>query len=144
MSNKAVAIITARLAATRLPDKPLADIGGKPMIRWVYERAQAASRLSDVLVATPDAAIVEAVEAFGGKAVLTSHAHRTGTDRVAEAAAALPPDVTVVVNVQGDEPLLDPAAIDQMAAFLLDDPDLVMGSLRCPLPEGREGDAAAV
>ena len=127
----AVAILPARLAATRLPDKPLADIGGAPMIQRVYSRARQATLLSGVLVATPDAAIVAAVEAFGGNVVLTSAAHRTGTDRVAEAARTLPPDVTIIVNVQGDEPLIDPATIDAVAAPLLADPLIVMASVMC-------------
>lgn len=140
----AAAIIPARLASTRLPDKPLADIAGKPMIQHVYERAAQARTLAAVLVATPDPAIIEAVTAFGGRAVRTSDAHRTGTDRVAEAAAHLPESVRVVVNVQGDEPLLDPDVIDAVAAPLLADPDLVMASMMCPLPAGRENDPAVV
>ena len=143
-SGKAAAILPARLAATRLPNKPLADIAGKPMIQHVVERARRARTLADVLVATPDAEIVRAVEAFGGRAVLTSAAHRTGTDRVAEAAAVLSSDITVIVNVQGDEPLLDPDDVDAVAALLLADPSLVMASLMCPLPEGRENDPNVV
>ena len=134
MDSKAVAIVPARLAATRLPNKPLARLGGKPMIQWVYERARGARLLSDVLVATPDTAILEAVGAFGGSAVLTSPAHRTGTDRVAEAVRGLKPDIDVIVNVQGDEPLLDPATVDAVAGLLLSDPSLVMASLMCPPP----------
>jgi 3-deoxy-manno-octulosonate cytidylyltransferase (CMP-KDO synthetase) len=141
---QAVAIIPARLAATRLPNKPLADIGGKPMIQHVYERTRRAAHLSDVLVATPDAEIRTAVEAFGGKAVLTSNEHRTGTDRVAEAARSLPESVTVILNVQGDEPLIDPATIDALAAPLLADESLVMASVMAAYPEGREGDPNAV
>ena len=144
MGDRAAAVIPARLGATRLPNKPLLDLAGEPMIRRVYERARAAASLSDVLVATPDREILEAVAAFGGKAVLTSPMHRTGTDRVAEAAQALPSDVTVIVNVQGDEPLLDPATLDAAARALLDDPALVMASLMCPLPEGRENDPNVV
>lgn len=144
ITARAVAILPARLAATRLPDKPLADICGKPMIQHVYERAREAVTLAEVLVATPDREIARAVEGFGGKAVLTSPAHRTGTDRVAEAAASLPADISVIVNVQGDEPLLDPATIDAVAAPLLSDPSLVMASLMCPLPEGREADPNVV
>lgn len=140
----AAAVLPARLAATRLPDKPLADIAGRPMIQHVYERAQRAARLSRVLVATPDAAIFDAVRAFGGEAVMTSDAHRSGTDRVAEAAAlALGPEVEVVVNVQGDEPLLDPATIDAVVEPFAD-PSVQMASLMCPLPEGREGDPNVV
>lgn len=140
----AAAILPARLAATRLPDKPLADIAGKPMIQRVYERARQAKTLSRVIVATPDEAIAAAVRAFGGEVALTSPEHRTGTDRVAEAAGMLPPEFTVIVNVQGDEPLLDPTTIDAVAAPLLDDSSLVMASLMCPLPEGREDDPNVV
>jgi 3-deoxy-manno-octulosonate cytidylyltransferase (CMP-KDO synthetase) len=143
-SASAAAIIPARLAATRLPDKPLALIAGKPMIQHVYERARRARDFAEVLVATPDQEILEAVAGFGGKAVLTSPDHRTGTDRVAEAATHLPESVTVVVNVQGDEPLLDPATIEAVAAPLLADDSLVMVSLMCPLPEGRESDPNTV
>jgi 3-deoxy-manno-octulosonate cytidylyltransferase (CMP-KDO synthetase) len=141
---QAVAIIPARLAATRLPNKPLADLDGKPMIQHVYEQARRAAHLSDVLVATPDAEILAAVEAFGGKAVLTSNEHRTGTDRVAEAARTLPDSVTVIVNVQGDEPLISPATIDALAVPLLADESLVMASVMAPYPEGRESDPNAV
>jgi len=143
-SAAAAAIIPARLAATRLPDKPLAMIAGKPMIQHVYERAASARSMAAVIIATPDAAIVEAVTAFGGKVALTSAAHRTGTDRVAEAAAQLPESVRVIVNVQGDEPLLDPATIDAVAAPLLADPEIAMASVMCPLPEGREADPNVV
>ena len=139
-----VAIIPARLAATRLPNKPLADILGQTMIQRVYARALRASCLADVLVATPDREIVDAVEAFGGRAVLTSREHRSGTDRVAEAARGLPAEIGVIVNVQGDEPLLDPGMIDAVAAPLLADPSVVMASLMCPLPTGRESDPAVV
>jgi 3-deoxy-manno-octulosonate cytidylyltransferase (CMP-KDO synthetase) len=142
--RRAVAIVPARLAATRLPNKPLVDLAGKTMIQRVYERAKQARTLADVLIATPDAEIIAAVEAFGGQAVLTSPEHRTGTDRVAEAARTLPDDVGVIVNVQGDEPLLDPATIDTVAAPLLADDSLVMSSLMCPLPEGRETDPNVV
>lgn len=142
--SRAVAVIPARLAATRLPNKPLADIGGKPMIQHVYERAARAARIADVLVATPDAAIADAVRAFGGQVALTSPDHPTGTDRVAEAVYDLPDDVSVIVNVQGDEPLLDPQTVDAVAGALLDNPSVVMASLMCPLPPGRENDPNVV
>lgn len=139
-----VAILPARLAATRLPNKPLADLNGKTMIQRVYERASAATRVSAVLVATPDDAIADAVRAFGGNVVMTSPDHRTGTDRIAEAAATLPDSAEIIVNVQGDEPLLDPATIDAVAEPLLADATLSMASLCCPLPEGREDDPNVV
>ncbi|MBC8102310.1 MAG: 3-deoxy-manno-octulosonate cytidylyltransferase [Cytophagales bacterium] len=140
----AAAIIPARLAATRLPNKPLALLAGRPMIQHVYERARRAAGFAVVIVATPDDAILEAVEAFGGKAVRTSPDHLTGTDRVAEAAAHLPDAITVIVNVQGDEPLLDPGTIEAVAAPLLADGSLVMASVQCPLPPGRESDPNVV
>lgn len=139
-------IIPARLAATRLPNKPLAEIVGKPMIQHVYERAAKAAIVDQVLVATPDDAILEAVIGFGGRAVMTSPDHRSGTDRVAEAAEHLdflPGDFDIIVNVQGDEPLVDPATIDSVVNALRDS-DAVMASVCCPLPEGREDDPNVV
>jgi 3-deoxy-manno-octulosonate cytidylyltransferase (CMP-KDO synthetase) len=120
------------MAATRLPGKPLVDICGKPMIQWVWERARGARTLDEVLVVTPDEEIVRAVEGFGGRAVVTSASHRSGTDRLAEAAQAH--DADVIVNIQGDEPLIEPGAIDAAAEPLLRDPALQMTSLmaRCP------------
>src|SRR5947209_2974509 len=107
---KAVGIIPARWEATRLPGKPLAAIAGRPMVQHVYDRASQAASLAGVIVATDDERILAAVRAFGGEAVLTSSDHRSGTDRVAEAAESL--GVDVVVNIQGDEPLIEPRAID--------------------------------
>lgn len=140
----AVALIPARLAATRLPDKPLAEIAGKPMIQHVWERARQAKTIQEVYVATPDARIADVVHAFGGIALMTSAAHATGTDRLAEAAAGLPETIRVVVNVQGDEPLIDPASIDAVAAPLIEDASVPIASLCCPLPEGRESDPNVV
>src|SRR2546425_988673 len=108
-SMRIVGIIPARLAATRLPDKPLLDLGGKTMIQRVWERAKLARCLDDVLVATPDEKIVDAVKTFGGSVTLTSPDCRSGTDRLAEAAGTLNADI--VVNIQGDEPLIEPDSI---------------------------------
>jgi len=96
-------VIPARYASTRLPGKPLADIHGRPMIEWVVRRAKEAA-VGEVLVATDDERVARAVEGFGGRAMMTSPSHASGTDRVAEVAAEL--DCDVVINVQGDEPLL--------------------------------------
>jgi 3-deoxy-manno-octulosonate cytidylyltransferase (CMP-KDO synthetase) len=126
-----VAIIPARFASTRLPGKPLSEIHGKTMIERVYERARAARRVDRVVVATDDERIASTVRGFGGEAVMTSPDHPTGTDRLAEAARAI--DAEVVVNVQGDEPMLDPAGIDAAAGALLDDPSLPMATLSLPL-----------
>ena len=133
--RRVIVLIPARLAATRLPDKPLIDLAGKPMIQHVWERASAAKGVSLVSVATPDPAIVEVVENFGGRAILTSSSHRSGTDRLAEAADILglsPQDI--VVNVQGDEPLLEPASIEAAFAPLIADASLPMASLMCVCP----------
>lgn len=136
-------IIPARLAATRLPDKPLAEIAGKPMVQHVYERALGAASVTHVLVATPDDAIFSAVKGFGGNVVTTSAAHRSGTDRISEAARTLPAEFDIIVNAQGDEPLLDPATVDA-AVYALCDSDAVMASVCCPLPDGRETDPNVV
>lgn len=124
---KAVGIIPARYHSTRLEGKPLVDIQGRPMIQWVYENVMKAEVLDDVLVATDDQRIIEVVEKFGGKAVLTSKAHTTGTDRIAEVAKDL--DIQVVINVQGDEPFITPMMINEVAAPLLEDKDIPMGTL---------------
>lgn len=127
-SVSAIAIIPARFQSTRLPGKALAEIAGRPMIEHVYRRASAARTISSVIVATDDRRIVDAVERFGGRAVMTSPAHQSGTDRLAEVAATL--DCDLVVNVQGDEPLLEPEMIDQAVAPFADDASLMMSTLR--------------
>jgi 3-deoxy-manno-octulosonate cytidylyltransferase (CMP-KDO synthetase) len=126
-----VAIIPARYASTRLPGKPLSDIHGKPMVQHVYERAARARLPERVMVATDDERVAAAVRAFGGEAVMTSRDHRSGTDRLAEAARGL--DAAIVVNVQGDEPLLDPSAIDAAVEALVADPDLPISTLSVPV-----------
>jgi 3-deoxy-manno-octulosonate cytidylyltransferase (CMP-KDO synthetase) len=122
-----VAVIPARYNSTRFPGKPLAKLVGKPMIQHVYERTRRASLISDVLVATDDERIGRVVEEFGGRVVMTSPDHLTGTDRVAEAAVDL--DAEVVVNVQGDEPLISPQVIDQAVQPLLEDASIQMTTL---------------
>jgi 3-deoxy-manno-octulosonate cytidylyltransferase (CMP-KDO synthetase) len=132
---RVVGLIPARLAASRLPNKPLADIDGRPMIQHVWERARATQLLSDVAIATPDDEIVRVVEGFGGRAIKTLAGHRSGTDRLAEAASLLDlQDRDIVVNIQGDEPLLNSASIDAVVSALQDDRDLPMSSLMCPCP----------
>lgn len=137
-----IGIIPARLAATRLPDKPLLDICGEPMIQRVWERARLSSCLDEVLVATPDERICQVVEGFGGRAVLTSDAHRSGTDRLAEAAGGL--DAEIVVNIQGDEPLIDPESIERAVEPLVTEPGLMMSSLMCPCPQEELDNPACV
>jgi 3-deoxy-manno-octulosonate cytidylyltransferase (CMP-KDO synthetase) len=118
-SANVLGVIPARHASTRFPGKPLAAISGKPMIQHVVERVRRAQLVSRVVVATEDARIKSAVEDFGGEAIITRSDHRTGTDRVAEVATHLAADI--YVNVQGDEPLIDPATVDAVVAALLED-----------------------
>ncbi|MGE5245035.1 MAG: 3-deoxy-manno-octulosonate cytidylyltransferase [Betaproteobacteria bacterium] len=122
-----VAVIPARFASTRLPGKPLADIDGRTMIEHVYRRASAAASVRRVIVATDDLRIVETVRRFGGEARLTRGDHVSGTDRLAEVASGL--DCDVVVNVQGDEPLIDPRSIDRLVAPFASEPSLSMATL---------------
>jgi 3-deoxy-manno-octulosonate cytidylyltransferase (CMP-KDO synthetase) len=125
---KISAIIPARYASTRFEGKALADIMGKPMVQHVYERTARAEHVSEVIVATDDERIAAAVRAFGGRAEMTSRSHETGTDRLAEVAARL--DSEIIVNVQGDEPLIEPAMIDEAIAPLVEDPAVPMGTLK--------------
>jgi 3-deoxy-manno-octulosonate cytidylyltransferase (CMP-KDO synthetase) len=131
-----IGIIPARWASTRLPGKALADIAGKPMIQHVYERACQVSALGQVIVATDDARIADTVTAFGGKAQLTRPDHPCGTDRIAEVAAGL--DADLIINIQGDEPLIDPANIETALAPMQTDASIPMGTLRCQIQEERE------
>ena len=125
---KIAAVIPARYDSTRFPGKPLAKIDGKPMIEHVYERVKKAENIDEVLVATDDERIKEAVIDFEGKVEMTSSEHKSGTDRVAEVAREL--DVDIIVNVQGDEPLIEPVMIDQAIRPFKENNDLVMSTLK--------------
>jgi 3-deoxy-manno-octulosonate cytidylyltransferase (CMP-KDO synthetase) len=126
-----VIVIPARFGSTRLPGKPLVSLAGKPMIQHVYERSKLASRASRVIVATDDERIVKAVESFGGTASMTRPDHRTGTERVAEVAAHEKGDI--FVNVQGDEPLLDPVSVDAAIEALLEKPAASIATVATPI-----------
>ena len=128
-----VAIIPARYDSSRFPGKALADLCGRPMIAHVYERARMARGVTDVIVATDDPRIADAVAAFGGTVRMTGAAHRTGTDRIAEVAREL--DCDIIVNPQGDEPLLDPRMIEDVIRPLIDDPSVSMTTLRRPITD---------
>ena len=128
---KVVVVIPARYGSIRLPGKPLVLLAGKPMIQRVYERAKMAERADRVIVATDDERIVKAVEGFGGEARMTRTEHRTGTERVAEVAAHEQGEV--FVNVQGDEPLLDPNAIDVAVNSMLEEPQASIGTVATPI-----------
>lgn len=134
---KVLCIIPARYASTRLPGKPLRDIAGKPMIVRVYERAIRAQRVHEVVVATDDERIRAAVEEHGGHAVMTRADHATGTDRLAEVAAQRP-DCDLIINVQGDEPLIDPAVIDALVAPFEHDTALMMATAKTEITDAAE------
>lgn len=122
------ALIPARYASTRFEGKALADIMGKPMVQHVYERAARAGLVSEVIVATDDERIAAAVRSFGGRVEMTRQDHETGTDRLAEVAERI--DSDIVVNVQGDEPLIEPAMIDEAIYPLTTDSSVAMGTLK--------------
>lgn len=121
-------VIPARYSSTRLPGKPLAMIAGKPMIERVYERAKQAKRPNAVLVATDHALVYETVKRFGGSVMMTSPDHPTGTDRLAEVARKYT-DADIIINVQGDEPLIAPEVIDLLAGAFDEDSELNMATL---------------
>ncbi|MBT8046461.1 MAG: 3-deoxy-manno-octulosonate cytidylyltransferase, partial [Pontiella sp.] len=131
---KIAGVIPSRWGSTRFPGKSLAILSGKPMIQWVVERVRQAKKLDAVMVATDDSRIADCVEALGLPGVqvaMTRSDHPTGTDRIAEAIETL--DVDAVINVQGDEPLIPPAVIDQVAALLAADAAAGMATLMTPL-----------
>jgi 3-deoxy-manno-octulosonate cytidylyltransferase (CMP-KDO synthetase) len=131
---KILAVIPARYDSTRFPGKPLAGINGKPMIQHVYERVMEAKLVDKVLVATDTERIFEAVKNFGGKAVMTSKEHESGTDRICEAIKKIKCDI--VVNVQGDEPGINPKDIDKAVKPLLKDKKLNISTLAIRIDKG--------
>mgnify|MGYP003289251484 FL=1 len=140
---KVLCVIPARYASTRLPGKPLSMIAGKPMIQHVYERACQAQLPNEVVVATDNELVEKAVLDFGGKAVMTSPDHPSGTDRLAEV-ALMYPDVDVIVNVQGDEPMIPPEVIDRLAEAFNGDADLNMATMKVVMDEDDYENPAAV
>jgi 3-deoxy-manno-octulosonate cytidylyltransferase (CMP-KDO synthetase) len=142
MNDRIVGIIPARYASSRFPGKALADLGGKPMVQHVVERAMQSRWLTEVLVATDDQRIADAVARFGGRACLTSPDHPSGTDRIAEVARGMNCDL--VVNIQGDEPLLDPAVLDLAVEPLLADATIEMGTLARPMGPAEAVDPSKV
>lgn len=126
-------VVPARFDSTRLPGKALLTLAGKPMIQWVYERARA-SAASEVIIATDDARIAQAARSFGAVVAMTSAAHASGTDRIAEVAAQRGwGENDIVVNVQGDEPLMPPALIDQVACLLHETPSASIATVAAPI-----------
>jgi len=130
---RVVAIIPARYGSERFPGKVIAPFAGRPMVVHTYERALSAKSLSEVIVATDDERIAEALKPYNVRTVMTRNDHPTGTDRIAEVAAKL--DADIIVNVQADEPLIDPALIDAVVKPLIDDPEVPMSTARHPIRE---------
>jgi 3-deoxy-manno-octulosonate cytidylyltransferase (CMP-KDO synthetase) len=133
---KAVAIIPARYASSRFPGKLLAQATGKYLIQHVYEQASRAKRLSEIIVAADDQRIADAVRSFGARVMMTRPDHPSGTDRVAEVAVTL--DADLIVNVQGDEPEIEPAHIDQLVDLMATDAGAPIGTLACPFPNSAD------
>jgi 3-deoxy-manno-octulosonate cytidylyltransferase (CMP-KDO synthetase) len=129
-----IAVIPARYSATRLPGKPLVSLAGKPMIQRVWERARQAKRIARVIIATDDERILKAAAEFGAEAVMTRSEHRSGTERVAEVAASVPGGAEeVFVNVQGDEPLVEPEAIDTLVEAIESEEGVSVATLMVPI-----------
>lgn len=133
-SSRTLVAIPARWGSTRFPGKPLHLIAGKPLVQHVWERCQECKQIDDVIIATDDARIAEAAAGFGAKYVLTAPEHPSGTDRIAEAANSFP-EHRVIINVQGDEPLISPALIDELARTLRDDPGVKMITAAAPIQD---------
>ena len=134
--RKILGVIPARFSSTRFPGKVLAQIAGKTMLQHVYERASLSTYLSSILIATDDDRVYSAAKNFGARVRMTRSDHFSGTDRVAEAASAV--DAEIVVNIQGDEPLIDPAAIDAAILPMVHLPELLMGTLKKRIEDARE------
>ncbi len=132
--EKIIAIIPARYNSTRFPGKILANIAGKPMIQHVYERARQIGNLADVIVATDNDDVLKLIQSIGGQAILTDQKHPSGTDRIAEAARLLKlPDSTIVVNIQGDQPLVPEGPVNAIIELLCNDPECHMSTAACPM-----------
>lgn len=136
MSTRIVGVIPSRWGSTRFPGKSLAVIGGKPLLVWVIERARQAQRLDEILVATDDERIAAVARDSGAVAVLTRPDHPSGTDRIAEAIHECA--AGIVINIQGDEPLIDPVLIDRVATQLADDPRWDMATAATPITSTEE------
>jgi len=134
--RKILGVIPARFSSTRFPGKVLAPIAGKTMLQHVYERAALSTYLTSILIATDDERVYAAAKNFGARVRMTRSDHLSGTDRVAEAASAV--DAEIVVNIQGDEPLIDPAAIDAAILPMVHEPEIVMGTLKKRIEDARE------
>ena len=140
--QKVIGVIPARYGSSRFRGKVLAEIAGKPMIQWVYEQASQSKTLDQLFVAVDDPRVLKCVEEFGGKAVMTSPNHQSGTDRIAEAVQKIETDI--VVNIQGDQPLLDPKMIDEAVQPMLDDTTVQMSTIKTKISKEDYNDPAVV
>ncbi len=131
MGNKIIGFIPARWNSEEIKNKIIQTIGPKSLIQWVYERVRQSALLSDLYVATDHENISKVVKSFGGKFVMTANTHKCGTDRIAEALGNLKVTADIIVNIQGDEPFIDPVMIEEVTKPLLEDPTLPMGTLCC-------------
>ncbi len=138
---RVIGVIPARYGSSRFEGKVLADIAGKPMIQWVYERANQSKTLDELFVAVDEPRVQSRVEGFGGKAIMTGAHHESGTDRIAEVVEKIPADI--IVNIQGDQPLIDPNMIDEAVQPMLDNPEIQMSTLKREI-EKDEFDAPGV
>ncbi len=137
-----IGVIPARYGSSRFRGKVIAEIAGKPMIQWVYERASQSQMLDQLFVAVDDPRVLKCVEEFGGKAVMTNPNHQSGTDRIAEAVVNIQTDI--VVNIQGDQPLLDPKMINEAVQPMLEDTTVQMSTLKIKIREEDYADPAVV
>lgn len=131
--QRVIGVIPARYGSSRFPGKVLAEINGKPMIQWVFEQANKSNMLERIFVAVDDERVLECVEGFSAPAVMTKPEHQSGTDRIAEALELINADI--VVNIQGDQPLLDPIMIDEAVQPLLNDSTILMSTLKVKINE---------
>jgi 3-deoxy-manno-octulosonate cytidylyltransferase (CMP-KDO synthetase) len=131
-----IGVIPARYESSRFPGKVLANISGQTMLQWIWEGAKKAHLLQDLIIATDDERVIRAIETFGGKAVLTSKDHLSGTDRICEIVNPL--DVKIVINIQGDEPLVEPDMIDDLASLLIEDPSIQIATLKHRIEDSAE------
>ena len=129
MNRKVIAVIPARYGSTRFPAKVIAKLAGKPIIQWVYDKA-AASKADEVYVATDNDKVAAVVEEFGGKVIMTDPNHPSGTDRIHEAVSSVEGDI--IINVQGDEPLIPTSVIDELIEKMIGNPDIEMGTVAVP------------
>lgn len=140
--NKVIGVIPARYGSSRFPGKIIADIAGKPMIQRVYEQAAKSELLHELYVAVDDQRVFDVVTGFGGKAVMTAGHHQSGTDRIAEVVQNIECDI--VVNIQGDQPLLDPVMIDEAVAPMLEDATIPMATIKTPVDAALVNDPGVV